>query len=364
MVWIATNPFGEWLAVPAGGDGDKGGNEAPSPEQSPPRSEKRAQTSPETSTELDLATDRLAIVDSMLQQRDINFCSLGPSLDPGHTTLICPLIVASSGRLSCSALVEAGDVDSARAATECLLKISNLGGGRGEKEGENGGEPSPPHLAGGLGNFRFCSSSCVTTVPFFPAARSPNLLEEIDVGFAVGLENGGFVRRLLEEAKSVANVRKAFHAEMREELTVVASSDRSVNCLGMYTSVNPSLDEGGSIAEAIESLAESVPDVLTTGYCGLMIPVLTDGWRSSRRGWRKRVRRIDRLVCGVGVDTVPVPGDVDVGDLASLILDVAALAGRWDKPLSCRIFPVPGGRAGSRTDFGSPYMCDSEVFDL
>ncbi|KAL7531635.1 hypothetical protein ACHAWF_003855 [Thalassiosira exigua] len=271
-VRIATNPFGEWLTVPAGGDGDGSEKEAPS---SPPRPEKRARTAPKTSTELDLATDRLAILESMLKRRDVNFCSLGPSLDPGHTTTICPLIVASSGRLSCSASVEAGDVDSARAAAECILEISELGGG-GEAEGAKDGDAAslpapPPHLAGGLGNFRFGSSSRVKTVPFFPAARSPKSLEENEVGFAVGLGNGGFARRLLEEAKSVANVRKVFHAEMREELAcvqeacleVVAASESafkpsglSVRYLGIDTSLYPSLDEGGSVAAAIESLAD------------------------------------------------------------------------------------------------------------
>ena len=69
-------------------------------------------------------------------------------------------------------------------------------------------------------------------------------------------------------------------------------------------------------------------------------------------------------VCGVGVDTVPIPGNINADDLTSLILDVAALAGRWNKPLSCRVFPVHGKVAGEMTTFDSPYMCNSRIFDL
>ena len=69
-------------------------------------------------------------------------------------------------------------------------------------------------------------------------------------------------------------------------------------------------------------------------------------------------------VCGVGVDTVPLSGDVAREELLSLILDVAALAGRWNKSLSCRVFPVPGLKLGEETSFNSPYLCNSKVFDM
>ena len=69
-------------------------------------------------------------------------------------------------------------------------------------------------------------------------------------------------------------------------------------------------------------------------------------------------------VCGVGIDTVPIPGDCSTKELSGLLLDVAAIAGRWDKSLSCRVFPVPGKKAGEMTEFDSPYMCNSPVFPL
>jgi uncharacterized protein (UPF0210 family) len=116
---------------------------------------------------------------------------------------------------------------------------------------------------------------------------------------------------------------------------------------------------------------QSIPDIRITGYSGLMLPVLEDR-RLAELGMTANTK--DRItiqkilcissVCGVGIDTVPIPGNVTVESLSSLILDMAALAGRWKKPLSCRVFPVPGGNAGEETTFDSPYMCNSCIFDL
>jgi hypothetical protein len=66
-------------------------------------------------------------------------------------------------------------------------------------------------------------------------------------------------------------------------------------------------------------------------------------------------------VCGTGLDTVPLPGDSSADDIARLLLDVTALAVRLGKPLSARLFPVPGMRTGDRTAFTSPYLTNTIV---
>ena len=58
-----------------------------------------------------------------------------------------------------------------------------------------------------------------------------------------------------------------------------------------------------------------------------------------------------RHVCGAGV-------------LAALLLDVAALAFRLGKPLTARLFPVPGKAAGEMTEFANPILCNTRVFDV
>jgi uncharacterized protein (UPF0210 family) len=60
-------------------------------------------------------------------------------------------------------------------------------------------------------------------------------------------------------------------------------------------------------------------------------------------------------VCGLGLDTIPLPGDVSLRQLERLILDMAAIAVRFDKPLTARLLPVPGKEAGDLTDWSSNF---------
>ena len=72
--------------------------------------------------------------------------------------------------------------------------------------------------------------------------------------------------------------------------------------------------------------------------------------------------------CGVGVDTVPLGMvGLEAERLAALYLDAAALAERKQRPLSVRVFPVPGLREGELTAFtGGPaaHLCDAECRGL
>ena len=70
---------------------------------------------------------------------------------------------------------------------------------------------------------------------------------------------------------------------------------------------------------------------------------------------------IGSSVCGVGVDTVPVPGDVTVDELSGIYRDVGTLACKWKKPLSARVLPANGKQAGEMTEFVSPHLCNCRV---
>jgi uncharacterized protein (UPF0210 family) len=72
-------------------------------------------------------------------------------------------------------------------------------------------------------------------------------------------------------------------------------------------------------------------------------------------------------VCGVGLDTVPVPGDITTSQLAAVYTDTGALAYRLGKPLSCRLLPMQGLRAGDMTQVTpemNPYLTNTRVFGL
>ncbi|KAL3904807.1 MAG: hypothetical protein SGARI_004751, partial [Bacillariaceae sp.] len=371
-VRIATNPFGEWLLtseadVPSDDDNEN-----------PESVAKKAKTEQLT---------RVDLLDNLLMEHEIEFCSVGPAQNQNEAQF-CPAIVAKSHRFSCSMVVDSGDVDAASCAAETILTIAKLDSG--------------DHVKAGLGNFRFCAAaSCKPYIPFFPAAKSISNAairdsQNLDkVSFAVGLENGRLARKLLNECQSVRNINTRFREQMAVALWPIrdiadeVAEKLSASFLGMDSSLNPSLDDDGSVAAAIEELEEvavfggpgtlgaaaeitkalqSLPDVPLVGYCGLMLPVCEDKRlaqlaSTTERKNDRRLRITDLLsissVCGVGIDTVPVPGNCSKDELSSLILDVAGIAGRWDKSLSCRVFPVPGKAAGEMTEFGSPYMVNS-----
>ena len=56
-------------------------------------------------------------------------------------------------------------------------------------------------------------------------------------------------------------------------------------------------------------------------------------------------------VCGTGLDTVPIPGDTTNAQISALLLDICALALRLHKPLTARLMPIPGKKAGDATSF-------------
>ena len=63
-------------------------------------------------------------------------------------------------------------------------------------------------------------------------------------------------------------------------------------------------------------------------------------------------------VCGIGLGCVPVPGTTSRAQLAALIRDTAALALRYGRPLTGRLFPRPGLGPSEATAFESESPCN------
>lgn len=359
-VRIATNPFGQWLLK--------------SSELNDDGSERRKEGK----------LSRLETLDSLLASHKIDFCSLGPAMNI-HESQFCCEIVAASKRFSCSMNVESASSEHASCAASIILAISKLGDRLS----------APDFLKDGQGNFRFCAvSNCKPFIPFFPAAKAETS-NSGDVKFAIGLENGTVAQAILEKVGSIGKIRDDFGKEFSSLLLPIqilsdeAERKYGATFMGIDSSLNPSLVEKGSVALAIEQLREvsvfggpgtvaaaaqltlslqSLEGIKLTGYCGLMLPVCEDTRLAELAGAsRSRQLRVTDLlsiscVCGVGLDTVPLPGDCSQDRIASLILDMAGVAGRWNKSLSCRLFPVPGKKSGDMTAFDSPYLVNATVF--
>jgi uncharacterized protein len=123
--------------------------------------------------------------------------------------------------------------------------------------------------------------------------------------------------------------------------------------------------ESGTItaARVITAAVKSVP-VKQTGYAGLMVPVMEDKLLAQR--WAEATYGVDSLlaysaVCGTGLDTIPLPGDVSTEALERMYTDVASLALKWKKPLSARLQPVKGKKDGNKTEYNDPFLFNTTV---
>jgi uncharacterized protein (UPF0210 family) len=119
-------------------------------------------------------------------------------------------------------------------------------------------------------------------------------------------------------------------------------------------------------ASIITAAVKAVP-VKQVGYNGLMLPVLEDSRIAQR--WSEGAVSVDALlaysaVCGTGLDTIPLPGDVTLAQLERMLGDVAALAVRWKKPLAARLQPVAGKKAGEKTEFDDPFLVNALIQKL
>ena len=105
----------------------------------------------------------------------------------------------------------------------------------------------------------------------------------------------------------------------------------------------------------------------TCGYSGLMLPVVEDivlAKRAAVGRYGIQELLLYSSVCGTGLDVVPVPGDSSIKSLESVIGDVAALSARYQKPLSARLFPIPGKKEGDAVTFDNPFLTDSVVMAI
>lgn len=238
----------------------------------------------------------------------------------------------------------------------------------------------------GEGNFNFAATAhCPPGTPFFPAGWHQG-----EPSFALGLETPPL---LLEAVKSLpANVSASRHiaATMDSALAPVQSlaetiAARSGKIFGGIDA-SPAPGPDASIGEVIEALTgapfgsastlsacASITDALkslrvrTCGYSGLMLPVLEDkvlAKRAAEGRYGISELLLYSSVCGTGLDVVPIAGDSSAESMASVIGDVAALSNKYQKPLSARLFPIPGKSAGDAVSFNNPFLTDSVVMPL
>ncbi len=91
------------------------------------------------------------------------------------------------------------------------------------------------------------------------------------------------------------------------------------------------------------------------GLSGAFVPVMEDAVLAKAVGsGALTIEKLEAMtcVCSVGLDMVPIPGDVSAETIAALIADEMALGMINNKTTAARLIPVPGKKAGELVSFG------------
>jgi uncharacterized protein len=237
------------------------------------------------------------------------------------------------------------------------------------------------------GNFHFAAIAMVPPLtPFFPAAYHTGFGHQ----FAIALESANVVAAAFKDAPNLAVAKQrltdSLAASAFEIQRHAGRIDQETGWTYMGIDLSPAPAGDVSIGAAIENLT-TVPvgmsgtltaaatitaairdvKVKQTGYNGLMLPILEDTRLAQR--WSEGHISIDALlsysaVCGTGLDTIPLPGDITVEQLSLIIGDMASLAYKWHKPLSARLLPVAGKGWGEMTEFNDPFLVNAKLQPL
>lgn len=324
---------------------------------------------------LDETPELARTLSQILPEIGIAYAALGPAL-PKHpeSYAVIPEAIAASKNVFFSGMMadpkHGLSLAAVRACADVIVRTAPL-------------DPN------GFANLNFAALANVPPgTPFFPAAYH----EGTEPAFALATETADLAVGAFTSAKTISEGRTTMVAALEEHArTLVKVADflkfkYQIRFGGIDNSLAPFPEESRSLGTAFErmgvpavglhgSLAAAA--ILTesierarfprAGFSGLFLPVLEDAILA-RRAAEETLTVKDLLlysaVCGTGLDTVPLPGDVTRDQLTALLLDLSALALRLDKPLTARLMPVPGKKAGDVTNFDFGFFANSRVMAL
>jgi uncharacterized protein len=241
------------------------------------------------------------------------------------------------------------------------------------------------HSPRSQGTFNFTATAMLKPYgPFFPGSYHTGAGGQ----FAIGFEGANVVRDVFTKDKGNAEAATAdLTAALTKHSSFAAAVGKKVGAATgwTYLGVDPTpaplgdvsigaaieaftgakFGSSGTLAAAyiITTAVKAVPQA-QVGYSGLMVPVLEDKVLSQR--WAESTYNIDSVlaysaVCGTGLDTIPLPGDITPEQMERIFRDVASLAFKWNKPLSARLQPVKDKKVGDQTDFQDPALFNTTI---
>ncbi len=324
------------------------------------------------SVALDLAKD----LEALCFVHEIDYVSLGPvrlSDETAYTEVVSDILSASE-KLFVTLEVAHPDVGVSlpriRRAAHIVVNIAEMS-------------------SDGLTSLRYAATANLAAgTPFFPAAYhagGPTMIAVAVETAGLAPEAIGGAKTIVEAQQRLANSIETYAQEIEKVLrrslrefdygylgadfsmapypAPMRSSGGALEAFGL-----PAVGHQGSVAVAafLASALEQA-NFKRTGLNGLMLPVLEDTVLGQRV--MEGVLSISDLllystVCGTGLDTIPIPGDVTDEAVTAIILDMATLALRLDKPLTTRLMPIPGKQAGDQTAFAFEYFANTAVMEI
>jgi uncharacterized protein (UPF0210 family) len=242
----------------------------------------------------------------------------------------------------------------------------------------------------GFANLRFAALANVKAgAPFFPAAYH----EGDKPAFAIAVESADLAVEAFSGSQTLDDGRRELIASITKHGQAIAKIARSLDpdpqsqtFNGIDFSLAPFPDDAHSLGGAVEKmgvpkiglhgslaaaaiLTEAVDraDFPHTGFSGFMQPILEDSVLAKRAAegvLTVKDALLYSAVCGTGLDTVPLAGDLTAEEMTPLLLDISALAMRLDKPLTARLMPIPGKKAGDAAEFDFGFFANSRVMAL
>jgi uncharacterized protein (UPF0210 family) len=305
----------------------------------------------------------------------IDYAAIGPVLSGDEEEFEqIPVILKTTESVFASALyahLEGGlSLTTARSCAEVIRQISTI-------------------TPDGFTNLRFAALANVPSgSPFFPAAYHRGG----PAALAIATEAADLVVTALQENSSPQSASRVLietiegHAGVLSRTAQPIAAQHNLRFWGIDFSFAPFPEESRSLGTAMQAFG--VPQVglagsaavasfiascldqaqfQKTGFCGLFFPVLEDSLLAKNAAEGSLTIKdllLYATICGTGLDTVPLPGDISVDAMYALLLDLGALSLRHDKPLTARLMPIPEKIVGDEIHFDFPYFADSKVLSL
>jgi hypothetical protein len=324
---------------------------------------------------IEATRDLASSIEGLLPSIGVEYASLGPAFPnvPGSYEIIPEAIAATQHVFFSGVMADSQNgvsLEAVRACAQVIVKCA-------------------PLTPDGFANLRFAAlANVLPGAPFFPAAYH----QGDRPAFSIATEAADLAVEAFKNAKSLSEGREAMIAALETNAKNLVSVARQLQFRfgaqfgGIDFSLAPFPTNERSLGGAVEAMgipkvglhgSLAAASILTeavdranfphTGFSGFMQPVLEDSVLAARAAEGTLAIKdllLYSAVCGTGLDTVPLPGNVSADQIAALLLDLSALALRLDKPLTARLMPVPGKRAGDPTGFDFAFFANSKVMAL